>query len=216
MHLEWLLHICLKIGFIVNKKLKARFSLLKPYSVKNYRADAEKLIEDFCNDDRVIDNFLMPDIDGAMATLARVVVAVLDGEDPNKADIFKWPDIAGRWSGITRKRRAGVLLGWLLIIEHKEQLDMTPTLANNILRSMKIRSISNRELNRAFGVNKRTAADKSKDFKNIEQVVEKYSADIRASLDGYKEPLKLAKELAWERKTESLLADKERRMRFEE
>lgn len=170
-------------------KLKIRMREVRPYSVSDYSAHANMLFSEFIgmakskHSDQTSEDYVR--------TLIKKMLA---GNLGGRPTYHHYPSFAGKWSAISRKRRAGVLLAWLLIIECEELLDLTPTLASNLLVAMTGSSISNRSLIQAFGDTGRTAARKSKDFVRVEEISNKYKSRVNKSIKKYRDTLSLIKD----------------------
>lgn len=77
-------------------------------------------------------------------------------------------------SQIARSDRTAFIISFIQEIAEKENLDMTPTLANRFARKLDGKGIALRTLNEIFGQAGRTASNKSIDFNKFHDLVDKY------------------------------------------
>lgn len=158
---------------------------IKPYSLRDYRADAAQIIQGRLEDLKT-DNYVDPEVNVVLSHI----------EKTGKIPFFE-PEYGAKWSAISRKRKSGLLLLWLYYIADKESLDMTTVLAQRLLQGLAGCSISNRVLIESFGRSDRTAADKSQDWGQIDEIVKKYQDEVKASLSRNKNRLADIKSQLW-------------------
>lgn len=82
----------------------------------------------------------------------------------------------------SKKCKQTITLNWLEKVAVQEGLDITPTLAVKISKAWLGRSIARDVLNKFFRVEGRTASDKSKDFDNIDPIIEKYAGEVQKEI----------------------------------
>jgi len=102
--------------------------------------------------------------------------------DPENDTTFKQStsetaSYAAEMSAVSKNAKSVFLILHLYKIKDIEKIDMTPTLAKNILRKIvgKGKGVSFSTLLNNFAIDERTSKDKSKDFEKIDYICEKYS-----------------------------------------
>lgn len=144
---------------------------IRPYSLVDYRKDATKLIIE-----RI--KFLEELDDPSLPSAERIKAY----KEETGKDLMFEPAYGAKWSALSRKRKSGLLLLWLYYIAVQERLDMTITLAQQLLKGTAGSSISTVTLNNAFGSRGRTAADRSQDWDQIDALIQKYKPLVQNSL----------------------------------
>lgn len=81
-------------------------------------------------------------------------------------------------SAAKKRLKAHIALNWLIYIAYKQDLDMTPGLANHIVKGWIGRSISRSLLKKLFSVSSRSAGDKSIDAQKVDEVVVSYRDNV--------------------------------------
>ena len=109
------------------------------------------------------------------------------------------PAYAAKWSALTRKLKAGFLIGELITFANDYELDMTPTLAMRICKGWVGRSVSNRELIKIFGSENRDASEKSADWPRLDELIDIDKARIMNEYDKCSFLCKEAKERVWKK-----------------
>jgi len=82
-----------------------------------------------------------------------------------------------------KRYKQSIVLEQLNIIIKKENTDMTPTLASNIIKGWLGRSISRLVLTKEFSKKGRTAADKSKDIDRLEYFIIRYEGAVKENIE---------------------------------
>lgn len=148
-----------------------RIREVKPYSLIDYRREAEQLIIERIDYIQRVNNTPLPSVERAQSYK----------RETGKPLMFE-PAYGAKWSALTRKRKSGLLLLWLYYIAEQERLDMTMVLAQRLLEGVAGCSISNRVLKEAFSRSGRTAADKSQDWDQVDRIIQKYKPRVEKSL----------------------------------
>jgi len=78
----------------------------------------------------------------------------------------------------SKKYKQTVLFGWLEKVEVNEKVDLTPTLALNLVKGWIGRGIDRERLNKWFMTTDRTAANKSEDHHRKDELIEKYKEQV--------------------------------------
>lgn len=87
------------------------------------------------------------------------------------------------YAAAAKRYKQSILIEQLNIIIKKVNVDMTPTLASNIIKGWLGRSISRIVLTKEFGKPGRTAADKSKDLDRLDYFVIKYEDVVKENIE---------------------------------
>jgi len=85
-------------------------------------------------------------------------------------------------SAAKKKFKQEIVISCLIDISIVEDLDITPTMAMQIIRGWINRGIKREILNMAFGIPGRTAAQKTNDFVRVEELVKKYKAQVKHAI----------------------------------
>ena len=151
-----------------------------PYTIKNYEADAEKLLRN------------------RLAELKERGFGTPVEPAFNEGSPFD-PSYAAKWSALTRKLKAGFLIGELITFANDYELDMTPTLAMRICKGWVGRSVSNKELIKIFGSENRDASEKSADWPRLDELIDIDKVRIMNEYDKCSFLCKEAKERVWKK-----------------
>lgn len=79
-----------------------------------------------------------------------------------------------KWSGLSRNRRAGFVIGITYYIAHREGLDLTLTLGLKLIKGLFGRSINTVDARKAFSTQGRDASNVSADFDRLEDLILQY------------------------------------------
>ena len=82
----------------------------------------------------------------------------------------------------SKRYKQTVLFNWLEMVETNDAVDLTPTLALNLVKGWMGRGIDRAILNKWFVVTGRTAANKSADHHRKDELVEKYKEQVNRDL----------------------------------
>ncbi|CCE25786.1 hypothetical protein [Methylotuvimicrobium alcaliphilum] len=78
----------------------------------------------------------------------------------------------------SKRYKQTVLFYWLERVEVDDGVDLTPTLALNLVKGWMGRGIDRLTLNKWFAVTGRTAANKSRDHHRKDELIEKYKEQV--------------------------------------
>lgn len=148
--------------------------LLKPYRRTTYTKDATLLYIERTNE---MKNRL-PTFQEMDAIALDVDVKVYD------------PAYMAKWSALTRKRNAGLLISYLYKVKILHSLDMTTVFAQRFLEGCVKRSVSNRDLLKAFGKTGRQADKKSADWDKLDELIEYHAPLLKEKLSKESEVIK--------------------------
>ena len=90
--------------------------------------------------------------------------------------------ILAEYTAATKRYKREIIFTFLEYVAHKESLDLTPTLASNLIAGWVGRSISRAYLAHYFSISGRTAAQKTSDSSRINELVEKYKENLQNQL----------------------------------
>lgn len=89
------------------------------------------------------------------------------------------PGQRGAMVAAAKKRlKAGIVMQWVLKVAVEHDLDMTPTLAQNLVKAWVGRCVARAALASRFGMPGRTAAAKSPDVAQLAVLAEKYREEV--------------------------------------
>jgi hypothetical protein len=86
------------------------------------------------------------------------------------------------FAAASKRYKQAVCLYWIFEIIEIENADITPTLANNIIKAWMGRSVSRKVLLECFATAGRTASNKSSDADRVNELAEKYKRHVDADL----------------------------------
>jgi len=105
------------------------------------------------------------------------------------------------YAAAAKRYKQSILIEKLNTIIKKESVDMTPTLASNIIKGWMGRSISRQVLVKNFSKPGRTAADKSKDIDRLDYFVIRYEDAVKENIEmAMRSMEKIRKEHKWDQK----------------
>lgn len=89
------------------------------------------------------------------------------------------PKVKGAaYAAASKRLKQSIALDWVTNATLAEKIDMTPTLANHLVKAWIGRGISRAELAKIFAVEGRTAANKSADHDKVDLLVAKYKESV--------------------------------------
>lgn len=92
------------------------------------------------------------------------------------------PYLGAEMAAASKRVKQEILFSWLDYVAHKENLDLTPTLANHLVKGWFDRSISRPQLMKWFAITGRSADDKSEDHHRAAELIGKYRPDVQREL----------------------------------
>jgi len=105
------------------------------------------------------------------------------------------PTRGSDYAAAAKRYKQSILIEQLYIIIKKENADMTPTLASNIIKGWMGRSISRLVLTKEFSKKGRTAAEKSKDLDRQDYFIIRYEGAVKENIEignRYMEKIRMA------------------------
>lgn len=106
-------------------------------------------------------------------------------------------EYVAKWSALTRKRNAGLLLSYLYKVTTEQELDITPTLAKRFLIGCVGRGLSIQVLIKAFATSGRQADKKSEEWERLDELIEYYKDAMNVKFTDEIEKRNNLKKLAW-------------------